>query len=242
MSALEHDPNGLAANAPGAKLDAGKNRVWLCVAGFSRALDAVAQVTTAGAVKYSPNGWMHVDNGVERYMDAFGRHMVDLGKGKVFDDGPKGTGARHKAQMIWNLLASLELELRAEEEAPTVKDAKPAELDPKVVQEPLIDMLRKAREAHDREEGDRQAKRQAEHYRRNFIADREPTMAPRQWVDAALSGNFERLPDSCFALKKALRKTTVDDDHDIAAMNANKNMVRQGSSLKPADNTAPPIT
>ena len=47
-------------------------------------------------------------------MEAFGRHALSLGQGKVFDDGPKGLGpdVYHKAQMIWNLLASLELELR----------------------------------------------------------------------------------------------------------------------------------
>lgn len=115
--AQEFDPNGKAANEPGAKLDAGKNRVWLFISGFARALECVSDVTTKGALKYSPNGWAKVENGVERYMDAFGRHQLDLAEGKVFDDGPKGTGCRHKAQMIWNLLASLELELRQEQEA-----------------------------------------------------------------------------------------------------------------------------
>ena len=112
----EKDPHGMDAHAPGAKLDAGKLRPWLCFAGFSRALEAVADVTTKGAVKYTPNGWAQVPDGQERYMEAFGRHLLDLGKGKVMDDGPNGTGCRHKAQMIWNLLASLELELRAEAE------------------------------------------------------------------------------------------------------------------------------
>lgn len=108
----ESDPNGLDAHAPGAKLDAGKSRVWLCLAGFSRAVGKVADVTTAGARKYTPNGWADVQDGSERYMDAFGRHLLALGKGEVVD---QDTGAMHKAQMIWNLLASLELDLRAEE-------------------------------------------------------------------------------------------------------------------------------
>lgn len=106
---LENDPNGYAPNQPGAKLDAGKNRVWLCVSGFSRALEEVAKVTTAGAVKYSPGGWMTVPDGASRYMEAFGRHMMEYGKGELVD---KDTKCLHKAQMIWNLLASLELELR----------------------------------------------------------------------------------------------------------------------------------
>lgn len=108
----ETDPNGIEAHTPGAKLDAGKARPWLCFSGFSRALSAVAQVTTVGAAKYTPNGWMHVDSGQERYMDAFGRHMLALGRGEVVDSD---TQCMHKAQMIWNLMASLELELREAE-------------------------------------------------------------------------------------------------------------------------------
>lgn len=110
----EIDPNGRKANEPGAKLDSGKVRPWLCIAGFSRALEEVARVTTKGAEKYTPNGWCKVPNGEERYMEAFGRHLLEYGKGEKFDSGPKGLGSDiyHKAQMIWNLLASLELELR----------------------------------------------------------------------------------------------------------------------------------
>lgn len=108
---IETDPSGIEAHTAGAKLDNGKMRVWLCVGGFSRAITAVADVTSKGAVKYTPNGWVSVPNGSERYMDAFGRHMLALGRGEVIDPD---TGAMHKAQMIWNLMASLELELRQE--------------------------------------------------------------------------------------------------------------------------------
>jgi hypothetical protein len=106
---IEKDPHGLDAHAPGAKLDAGKMRPWLCIAGFANALSEVADVTTKGAIKYTPEGWAQVINGSERYMDAFGRHMLALAGGELFD---QGTGSLHKAQMIWNLLASLELDLR----------------------------------------------------------------------------------------------------------------------------------
>lgn len=112
---VEQDPNGRDLNAPGAKADSGKSRVWLCVAGFSRALEEVAKITTVGADKYTPNGWVEVPDAEKRYMDAFGRHMLALGRGEVFDTGPGGTGGYHKAQMIWNLLATLELELRTNE-------------------------------------------------------------------------------------------------------------------------------
>lgn len=112
VTTSEKDPNGKDLNSPGAKADAGKTRGWLCLAGFSRALEEVAKVTTVGANKYTPNGWVDVPDGPARYMDAFVRHALALGQGEVMDDGSGGTGCYHKAQMIWNLLAAFELELR----------------------------------------------------------------------------------------------------------------------------------
>lgn len=105
----EFDPNGTDQHAPGAKLDGGKLRPWLCIAGFARALTAVADVTTKGAEKYTPNGWAVVPNGTDRYMDAFARHALALARGEMIDED---TQCMHKAQMAWNILASLELELR----------------------------------------------------------------------------------------------------------------------------------
>jgi hypothetical protein len=112
---IEKDPRGLALNEPGAKADAGKNRVWLFLAGFSRALEKVSEVTTIGAKKYTPNGWSEVPDGYARYMDAFGRHLTEYGQGKKLDNGENGTGCDHIAQMIWNLLAAYELSLRESE-------------------------------------------------------------------------------------------------------------------------------
>lgn len=112
-SNIEKDPNGKSMNSPGAKADSGKVRVNLCLAGFAHALEEVAKVTTVGANKYTPNGWVDVPDGYNRYMDAFGRHYLDHSKGKEFDDGPGGTGCYHMAQMIWNLLAAFELQLTA---------------------------------------------------------------------------------------------------------------------------------
>lgn len=109
----ERDPNGIDPHTPGAKLDAAKPLPWLCISGFAHALAAVAEVTTNGAIKYTPNGWMQVANGETRYMEAFGRHMLALGTGEIRD---RDTGCLHKAQMAWNLLASLELEIRAAKE------------------------------------------------------------------------------------------------------------------------------
>ena len=107
----EFDPNGKNPHEPGAKLDAGKLLPWLFIAGFANALTDVADVTTKGARKYTPNGWMEVPDGAARYMEAFARHQLALARGEKID---ADTGCLHKAQMIWNLLASLELELRSE--------------------------------------------------------------------------------------------------------------------------------
>lgn len=115
----ETDPNGKSPHEPGAKLDADKMLPWLCISGFAHALTAVADVTTKGARKYSPNGWASVPQGQERYMEAFARHALALARGETVD---ADTQCLHKAQMAWNILASLELELR---EASAWAGAKP---------------------------------------------------------------------------------------------------------------------
>jgi hypothetical protein len=114
VSTLETDPSGLPLNSPGAKADAGKLRPWLVLGSFSKALEEVSKVGTVGAKKYTPNGWITVENGKERYMDAAMRHLLEIGKGNQYDDGPTGIYTKHIANAIWNLLAVLELEEREE--------------------------------------------------------------------------------------------------------------------------------
>lgn len=118
----EADPNGKSAHEAGSKLDAGKDRPALVLGEFPRALAEVVKIGTFGAKKYTPRGWLTVPNGRERYADAAWRHQLEVWRGRTWDtdnglqDGPTkekgGTGGRHKAQVIWNLLAELELELR----------------------------------------------------------------------------------------------------------------------------------
>lgn len=109
---LESDPNGIAANTPGAKLDAGKNRLGLVVGGFSRAIKAVGDVGTFGALKYTSNGWISVPDGVSRYTDAMYRHLLDEASGESTD--PQ-TGIAHAAHAAWNALARLDLMIREQE-------------------------------------------------------------------------------------------------------------------------------
>jgi hypothetical protein len=110
---MEKDPHGKDLHESGSKADSGKIRPWLMFQGFARALEEVAKVTTEGALKYTPNGWVEVPEAQERYFDAFMRHLLKLAKGKIFDNEPGGIGTYHMSQVIWNLLAVFELQLRS---------------------------------------------------------------------------------------------------------------------------------
>lgn len=111
----QRDPSGLDQHAAGAKLDAGKLRAGLVLGGFARALQEVAAVGTFGANKYSDNGWVSVDRGVQRYTDAMWRHLLVEQAGELIDPESK---LRHAAHAAWNALAVLELTLRAQDATP----------------------------------------------------------------------------------------------------------------------------
>ena len=104
----ECDPHGRQPNEAGAKLDAGKNRLGLMINGFSHALREVGEVTTYGANKYTPNGWVSVPDGFNRYQDAMYRHLLCFASGEEKD---ADTGLPHLAHAAWNALAILELQL-----------------------------------------------------------------------------------------------------------------------------------
>lgn len=115
----EYDPNGLDPHAGGAKLDGGKNNLGLVFEDFARALWAVGEVGTLGAVEYSPSGWLSVPNGQKRYSSAMLRHhFKDLIHGPV----DAKSGLLHAAHRAWNALAVLELMLREREEREQEKD------------------------------------------------------------------------------------------------------------------------
>jgi hypothetical protein len=109
----EVDPFGIAAKAPGSKLDAGKAPIMRGLLHyFPRALKAVSEVSLIGANKYSWKGWEKVPEGEYRYGDALGRHIIYEEIEGPYDNGPGGTGALHASQIAWNALARLELMLR----------------------------------------------------------------------------------------------------------------------------------
>lgn len=105
---VEHDPAGLPPHAPGAKLDGEKVMAELTLDGFSRALLAVAEVSTYGAKKYSPGGWQHVEDGQTRYRRAGDRHRLARGHEQLDPE----SRLLHLAHEAWNRLAELELMLR----------------------------------------------------------------------------------------------------------------------------------
>ena len=105
----ERDPQGLSQHAPGAKLDAGKTLPALVLLDFAHALNAVAEVGTAGAIKYSESGWLQVKDGEKRYENAMMRHFLKKGMGESVD---LDSGQLHQAHLAWNALATLELMLR----------------------------------------------------------------------------------------------------------------------------------
>lgn len=101
----------MSQHEKGFKADAGKPRVGLMMRGFPRALLAVAEVTTFGANKYTPDGWVTVENGAERYDDAQGRHLLEGYITPVDNESQ----LKHLALKAWNALAVLELALREAE-------------------------------------------------------------------------------------------------------------------------------
>lgn len=115
---LESDPNGIGVNTPGAKLDAGKSPVMRGVLQyFPRAILAKSLLSAYGANKYTWKGWEQVDDGIARYGDAIGRHLVkeaiegiwDL---EVLNDPVHPTNMLHATAVAWNADARLELMLR----------------------------------------------------------------------------------------------------------------------------------
>lgn len=90
----------------GRKDDTGKPPVVKgFMAYFPNALAAVADVSKFGASKYDWGNWRHVDNGVERYTEALGRHLLQ-------DGVDSESGLLHAAHTAWNAMARLELMLQ----------------------------------------------------------------------------------------------------------------------------------
>ena len=111
----ETDPNKLTPKEPGCKLDAGKQIAGELVFSFPRAMQALIEVATFGAKKYSRSGFLSVPDAHKRYMDALMRHLLAYGSGEEMD--PE-SGMPHMWHALWNAAALVELKRREEEIKP----------------------------------------------------------------------------------------------------------------------------
>lgn len=119
----ERDPTGADPKRAGAKLDAGKSPVRRgLLEYFPRACMAVANVSAAGARKYTWKGWESVPEGVDRYGDAGVRHICKAaiaGSPTALDSDWREVDPAlevwHAAEEAWNALARLELLMRKAE-------------------------------------------------------------------------------------------------------------------------------
>lgn len=90
------------------KFDDGKVFAALPFQDFPNALHAVAKIGTFGAKKYARHSWKTVNDAFTRYQDAAYRHRLAIHMGETID--PE-SGLPHRAHLVWNELALLQLEL-----------------------------------------------------------------------------------------------------------------------------------
>lgn len=99
---------GITEVKPADLQKAAKAPVWQgVIAYFSRALEVVGAISRMGCVKHNngvmPTKWR--DYPVETYSDALARHILEEGKGYLYDSESHMLHAGHAA---WNALARLE--------------------------------------------------------------------------------------------------------------------------------------
>lgn len=111
---IEQDPNGKSPHHPGAKLDADKPMAGEVLGGFAEAIQAVIEVGTHGAKKYTLDGWKAVDDAKRRYTSAMLRHWLAEHSERMDDK----SGLTHAAHVAWNALARLHFILQEEAQQP----------------------------------------------------------------------------------------------------------------------------
>ncbi len=88
----------------GLKFDSDKPRYNLLPA---TAIDELAKILSFGAVKYAPNTWQNVDDGLERYRAALLRHTFAIQRGEHLDSE---SGLPHSAHAMCCAAFIVELE------------------------------------------------------------------------------------------------------------------------------------
>ena len=71
------------------------------------AIDELSKVLTFGAIKYAPNSWQEVENGLERYRAALLRHTFAIQRGELVDSE---SGLPHSAHAMCCAAFIVELE------------------------------------------------------------------------------------------------------------------------------------
>lgn len=89
------------------KFDYGKPILGTVLSDFGDALEAVGEVGTYGARKYSVGGWLTVSNGYTRYWNALFRHLF----ASLREEFDSESNLPHLAHAAWNALAILQLAL-----------------------------------------------------------------------------------------------------------------------------------
>ena len=94
----------------GIKYDSNKPRLAEMIISFREALTELCKVYEFGLNKYGKDNFRELDNGKNRYLNAFVRHMV------AEKDNPtdEESGIRHSAHMAFNALAYLFFDLEGE--------------------------------------------------------------------------------------------------------------------------------
>jgi hypothetical protein len=73
-------------------------------------LRGAVAVGSYGARKYARDNWLRVDDGVMRYYEAVGRHVLDIACGEWIDTEDKGgSGLPNVYHVCWGILAAGEL-------------------------------------------------------------------------------------------------------------------------------------
>lgn len=69
-------------------------------------IEDLVKVYTFGALKYAPDSWQELPDGLKRYSAAALRHMCEFSKGTPLDSE---THLPHLAHLVWNAVAMLYL-------------------------------------------------------------------------------------------------------------------------------------
>ena len=88
----------------GLKYDGDKARFDLIEPEFE---EDIANILTAGANKYAPNSWQHVEDGNNRYYAALRRHLNAWRKGEKID---QESGMSHLAHVACNVMFLMHFE------------------------------------------------------------------------------------------------------------------------------------